>query len=196
MSRISMHFGGRSCVIELLDEEAPETIRGISSLQRLEERARTQAEADGVETAGIALTSAADLRYAGQGHQLTVPLEGLDLAGAEAAFHAAHRQNYGFDRADHPVELVTLRVIASAPPASTALPLPQPARHEDPMVGEAVVAIDGRSETVSVIERTRLEPGCRLSGPALIEQADTTVYVDRREFAIDEVGNLLIAMRS
>ena len=147
----------------------------------------------------FALTSAADLRYAGQGHQLTVPLEGLDLAGAEAAFHAAHRQNYGstpVDRADHPVELVTLRVIASAPPASTALLLPQPARHEDPMVGEAVVAIDGRSETVSVIERTRLEPGCRLSGPALIEQADTTVYVDRREFAIDEVGNLLIAMRS
>lgn len=36
MSRISMHFGGRSCVIELLDEEAPETIRGISSLLPLQ----------------------------------------------------------------------------------------------------------------------------------------------------------------
>ena len=32
MSRISMHFGGRCCVIELLDREAPATTRGIVSL--------------------------------------------------------------------------------------------------------------------------------------------------------------------
>ena len=32
MSRISMHFGSRCCVIELLDREAPATTRGIVSL--------------------------------------------------------------------------------------------------------------------------------------------------------------------
>jgi len=112
-----------------------------------------------------------------------------------AAFHRAHRRSYGFDRADHPVECVNVRVIASAPPASTALPLPVSGHGDDPVVGEAVVMVAGRPETVPVLERARIGPGCRQLGPALIEQADSTVYVDRREFEVDDAGNLLIFMR-
>ena len=64
------------------------------------------------------------------------------------------------------------------------------------MVGEAVAIVAGRPETVPVIERARLEPGSRLSGPALVEQSDATVFIDRRDFEVDDVGNLLIFMRS
>ena len=167
-----------------------------TTVRRLEDRARAQADADHVVLAKVALAGAVDLRYAGQGHPITVPFGGLGLADAVAAFHAAHRRSYGFDRTDHPVECVNVRVIASAPPPSTDLPLPVFGNGENPVVGEAAVMIAGRPETVPVIERVRLAPGCRLSGPALIEQADSTVYVDRRELAVDDVGNLLIDMRT
>ena len=171
--------------------------RAVSvTMRRLEDRARAQATADGVGHAEVALAAAVDLRYAGQGHPITVPLGGSGLPGAVAAFHGAHRRSYGFDRADHPVECVNVRVIASAPPASTALPLPNFEHGDDHVVGEATVVIAGRPETAPVIERARIGPGCRRFGPALIEQADSTVYVDRREFAVDDVGNLLIFMRT
>ena len=180
-------------------DEATEALteRALSvAMCRLEDRARAQAEADGVRHDEVALAAAVDLRYAGQGHQLTVPMGDTGLAGAVAAFHLAHRRNYGFARTDHPVECVNLRVSASAPPPSATLPRPRFVHGEDPVVGEAMAVVDGRSETVPVIERVRLEPGCRLSGPALVEQADATVFIDRREFEVDDVGNLLIFLQS
>ena len=176
---------------ETLSERAVSVV-----MRRLEDRARAQATADGVGHGEVALAAAVDLRYAGQGHQITVPLGGSGLPGAVTAFHRAHRRSYGFDRADHPVECVNVRVVASAPPVSTALPLPEFERGDDPVVGEAVVVIAGRPETVPVIERARIGPGRRRFGPALIEQEDSTVYVDRREFEVDDAGNLLIVMRT
>ena len=47
----------------------------------------------------------ADLRYAGQSFELTVPLGG-DLG---AAFHKAHEERYGYSDRDRPVELVAVR---------------------------------------------------------------------------------------
>ena len=47
----------------------------------------------------------ADLRYAGQSFELTVPL-GEDLAGA---FHRAHEARYGYADPARPVELVAVR---------------------------------------------------------------------------------------
>ena len=117
-------------------------------MRRLEDRALAQATADGVGSEEVALAAAVDLRYAGQGHQITVPLGASSFPGAVAAFHRAHRRSYGFDRVDHPVECVNVRVTASAPPASATLPLPVSGHGDDPVVGEAVVMIAGRPETV------------------------------------------------
>jgi N-methylhydantoinase A len=47
----------------------------------------------------------ADLRYAGQSFELTVPL-GADLAGA---FHRAHEERYGYADPSRPIELVAVR---------------------------------------------------------------------------------------
>jgi N-methylhydantoinase A/oxoprolinase/acetone carboxylase beta subunit len=47
----------------------------------------------------------ADLRYAGQSFELSVPLQ-HDLS---AAFHRAHEELYGFAERDRPIELVAVR---------------------------------------------------------------------------------------
>jgi len=53
----------------------------------------------------------ADLRYAGQGFELTVSLEG----DVEESFHRAHEERYGFAERDRPVELVAVRTAAVTP---------------------------------------------------------------------------------
>ena len=53
----------------------------------------------------------ADVRYAGQSFELTVPLGG-DVA---ALFHAAHEERYGYADRDRPLELVAVRTAAVRP---------------------------------------------------------------------------------
>jgi N-methylhydantoinase A len=50
----------------------------------------------------------ADLRYAGQSFELTLPLHGEDLA---EAFHRAHEERYGFSERDRELELVVVRTV-------------------------------------------------------------------------------------
>jgi N-methylhydantoinase A/oxoprolinase/acetone carboxylase beta subunit len=50
----------------------------------------------------------ADLRYAGQSFELTLPLQGEDLA---EAFHRAHEERYGFSERNRELELVVVRTV-------------------------------------------------------------------------------------
>jgi N-methylhydantoinase A/oxoprolinase/acetone carboxylase beta subunit len=77
----------------------------------------------------------ADVRYAGQSFELTVPLGG-DLA---AAFHRAHEERYGFSEPDRPVELVAVRTADVRPGPDFRLPASDPLE----VAGPAVVELDG-----------------------------------------------------
>ena len=66
-----------------------------------------------------ALLRAADLRYRRQAYELTVPIADGPITRATldalaAAFHDRHRQTYGHANPDEPVQLVNLRLTASA----------------------------------------------------------------------------------
>ena len=76
----------------------------------------------------------ADLRYAGQSFELTVPL-GPDLA---ATFHSAHEERYGYAEASRPIELVAVRTaeVMPGPPLDRA---PTPETH---VTGPAMVELD------------------------------------------------------
>ncbi|HWH13118.1 MAG TPA: hypothetical protein VNT51_00110, partial [Miltoncostaeaceae bacterium] len=67
---------------------------------------------------GAPVSVAADCRYRGQGHALTVTWDPAGgAAGLRAAFDAQHRRRYGADAPDRPAEVVSLRVSAEAPGA-------------------------------------------------------------------------------
>jgi N-methylhydantoinase A len=90
---------------------------------------------------GAPHTAAADCRYAGQSHSLTVP---FDPAAPEAAladaFHAAHRERYGDADARRAVEAVSLRLAAEWPGADPELPV---AAEGPPVAGPAVLPMEG-----------------------------------------------------
>jgi len=116
----------------------------------------------------------ADVRYAGQSWELTVPWPDA-AAGLEVAFEEAHRQRYGYGRPGVPLEVVTLRVRAEGEPMAD-LPLPPPLRRETPS-SQRLVLDDGRQAAVPLWHRWSLAPGMVVIGPALITQSDATTFV-------------------
>jgi N-methylhydantoinase A len=77
----------------------------------------------------------ADLRYAGQSFELTVPLQ----RGLEDAFHRAHEAVYGYADRERELELVAVRTADVRPAPSFELPPGGPLD----VVGPAVVELDG-----------------------------------------------------
>ena len=137
------------------------------------------------DVAGRSLHAAVDMRYRGQSYELTVPLmlpPSAEAVGqAAAAFHRLHAQRYGYAMEHEPVEVVTLRLRATAAGARPALPvhaLPENAELPPTQIGSKAVwfAPDGPIDT-PCYERRLLHSGHSLSGPAIVLQYDTTVVV-------------------
>lgn len=132
--------------------------------------------ADQGHAGAIDLRLSADMRYAGQSHEIEVPLDPgwLDSPAPLArAFHATHRRIYDFDDPEGRIELVNLRLsaIGAGPkpvvPTATATGGPAaPARH--------VPVWRGDWAEVALYRREDLAPGARFSGPAIVAQEDTT----------------------
>jgi N-methylhydantoinase A len=127
----------------------------------------------------------ADLRYFGQNFELIVALKGGRLEDAALArliesFHRRHKDHYGYDMRGQPVEIVNLRLVVTA--KRRTLP------HEDVRLNRGAVRqalLENRKvwfpETgfvaTPVYDRDRVPAGCRIAGPAIIEQMDTTTVV-------------------
>ncbi|MGD9571016.1 MAG: hydantoinase/oxoprolinase family protein [Thermoleophilia bacterium] len=93
------------------------------------------------EIPGAGHAAAADVRYAGQSHHLTVPWDpGRPEADLAATFHAAHRERFGDADEDRAVEAVTLRLAAERPGADPEI---APGTPGDPVTGPAVIPMDG-----------------------------------------------------
>jgi N-methylhydantoinase A len=141
----------------------------------LEREARDVIAAQGLDASRVRRT--ADLRYRGQAFELEVGAE-ADPSALVAAFHAAHRDRYGYDQSSSPVELVTLRVRAEGPEPQLPLPLLRGGGDvEDAMLAHReVVGADG-PVTARVVDRAQLGAGTRLRGPAVLIGLDATVWI-------------------
>jgi N-methylhydantoinase A len=137
------------------------------------------------EGSEVVIERSVDMRYAGQGHELNValpalPLTGESLAATAARFYRRYLDEYGIDLRD-PVELVTFRVRAVRAVGTPASPLAAaewPARPA-PVAGTRTAyfpELSGFVET-SIHARPDCRPGDRITGPALVEDAETTLVL-------------------
>ena len=115
---------------------APLDRDGIAVVQDALDGLAAEARAD---LPGALLDLAVDCRYAGQGHELVVPL--ATAAEAAAGFHRRHALRHGWERPDRVVEAVAVRVTATVPTEHPGL-APTPAV-DGPVAGPASVPIDG-----------------------------------------------------
>ncbi len=93
------------------------------------------------EIPGAPRSAAADCRYAGQSHSLTIPWDpSAPEADLARAFHAAHRERYGDADLARALEAVSLRLAAERPGADPAL---SPGQAGAVVVGPAMIPMDG-----------------------------------------------------
>ena len=150
---------------------------------------QTRAEAWIAEqTASLAVTGtkvelAADMRYDGQGYDVTVPLDEAWLTAGNfpqirVAFHAAHRATYGHANETAEIWLKELRAhITGATPKPRIIPLQPPPEAETASKTTRTVRLFGREFSASVHERAALGIDQRIARPAIVNQMDTTTWI-------------------
>jgi N-methylhydantoinase A len=147
------------------------------------------------------LVRALDMRYLGQNFELTVPAPPSGPGAPEAlhqAFLREHERVYGYAATDEPVQIVAVRLTALGEPEPLSLP-PRPAAQgsspEAARAGERPVYFDeppGFAPT-PIYRREQLLAGHALTGPAIVEQMDSTTVVLPGQLArVDAHGNLVI----
>ena len=135
---------------------------------------------------GITVTLSADMRYYGQRYEVTVPLSHHPFSEArtgaiEDDFYEAYRNYYGRRIDEVPVETVSWRMTVSGP--RPQLDIAWPGRTDGAgdvaPKGERAAIFPGAPEPVHchVFERGQLPVGAQLSGPAIIEDHESTTIV-------------------
>ncbi|TAN21563.1 MAG: hydantoinase/oxoprolinase family protein [Acidobacteria bacterium] len=136
-----------------------------------------------------------DVRYAGQGFELTLPAG----AGFAARFHRLHERRYGYADAARPLEVVSVRVrmIAASSPLSMRRQTPRRGNGRQARVAQRPVWFQGRPRASAVYNRDRLHAGDAFTGPAIInEYSATTVVLPGWRARVDGWRNLILEVAS
>ncbi|MFQ5657965.1 MAG: hydantoinase/oxoprolinase family protein, partial [Candidatus Methylomirabilales bacterium] len=172
---------------------------------QLTARADSDLRSEGFGDSEILLHPYLDLRYAGQGYELTVPspmppLKPTDLDLMRHRFHNQHEQAHGHKAESEPVELVSLRLISvgMVPHAELSPATPTGRKVEEARTGERAIFFhrDLGILNCPIYSRDLLEPNHRIAGPAVIEQMDTTTVVHpEQEATVDDYRNLMVTAK-
>ncbi|MFQ5516311.1 MAG: hydantoinase/oxoprolinase family protein, partial [Acidimicrobiia bacterium] len=183
----------------------------VDHLQQLVEemtgRGDIQLAAEGIAPDKIEHRIEADLRYVKQYHEVTVPVPQGAIARGEtealaAAFHREHNRLYGYDLGEEgtELELINLRVRAVGRTEKPRLATLPPGG-EDPGaalkgIRAAFVPENDDFTEIPVYDGHVLQPGNLIDGPALIERADTTVFVSASFRArVDDHRSCLLSVK-
>ena len=177
-----------------------------SAYKTMEDEGRAALAQSGVKADGVVIERAADMRYVGQEHAVTVDLPlaffaGKDRSAIKQQFDELHKVRYGTSAPKEPADLVSLRVtvlgIMKKPPKyqvdeGSSKPEKAALRTVKPVYFRS----GGWADT-PVYKRDLLRAGNLVNGPALIEEhASTTVMQPGDEMRVDELGNLQISIGS
>jgi N-methylhydantoinase A len=167
----------------------------------LEQEARGQLGDEGFSSDDARIEYALDMRYAGQGYEITMPVSGLltedGLGDLRAQFDQQHESMFGHSAPQEVVEVVSYRVRC----IGTVTPLTAPVFEPQGVPAEAAIRewrsmhFDGETRDCPVFQRERLDVGAVVDGPAAVDQTDcTTVIFPRQRARVDQGKNLIIEM--
>jgi len=151
----------------------------------------------GVAFEGIRESIELDMLYVGQSHTVRVEIarDALTRPGIAAAFELAYRAAFGRSLSGIAVRILNLRYarIGQRPKFDLALLAPT-CRDMPAVLGRQRVFHDGQWCDAIRYARLDLPVGAQVAGPAILEQPDTTIWIEPG-FAgrVDALGNLLIS---
>ncbi|CAN7477951.1 hydantoinase/oxoprolinase family protein [Bosea sp. LjRoot9] len=145
----------------------------------------------------LSLFTTLDMRYVGQNYELSVLLDESDrlppVARLRERFLATHQAKYGHCDPAAAIEIVNVRMKARLIEEGRAAPhLKTAGTALERVTVSAWFDASAPIEAV-VVDRSTLEPGARLAGPAIITQFDSTTVVPPRWSAeVDEAHNIIM----
>ncbi|MEP6997603.1 MAG: hydantoinase/oxoprolinase family protein [Betaproteobacteria bacterium] len=157
-------------------------------------------------TGGVQLVRALDLRYIGQQWDIRVLLptaaldsEALDATDVRHRFEIEHDRLFGHIQPDGIIEIAKLRVTGTGALPPLSLPSPPPAIGNPQPIERRRVWIDQTTGWLNtpVLDGSALHPGQGVDGPAIVNEATTTVLIGAGDrLAVDAAGNFMITLRA
>ena len=180
-----------------LSETSLEEVLGL--LKEMEAQVRADLIADGIAAAAVETAFEIDVRYSGQAFEVPMTVTSAELhAGGLATltqrFDDEHRRLFTFNMdAEH--ELVNLRATAMG----GVVELPShtlPKGDGDPSqakLRDHTLWMDGAEQAAVIYDRSKLEAGDVIKGPAIVTEMDSTTLIETRHVGtVDAHGNILI----
>ncbi len=198
------------CVVADMRHDIVQTVNQLLSgidIDALRKRMKIQSQAfeDALESASADLTGTSqvfelDMLYLGQTHTVTVPLtttpDTTTEASIRADFERSYTEIYGRLLPGIGQRVVNLRVavIGHRPEIDLSAFAPKTTKsQEDCVLGKRMIWHDGTQHEATLYERLDLPVGARIAGPALLEQPDTTIFIDPGLAGeVDAFGNIII----
>jgi N-methylhydantoinase A len=148
----------------------------------------------------IIVEKSADVRYAGQYHEIEMALPSGqilsgDMAAVGQAFHNKHKELFSFSLDWVPAEMRNLRLTAKVRGTKKELPriekgTPDPSRA---LKRRRACFFDGRQRDTAIYDGAGLKAANVLYGPSIIEEPTTTVVIPFGfECIVDDFGNYII----
>ncbi|WP_301587642.1 hydantoinase/oxoprolinase family protein [Sabulicella glaciei] len=178
-----------------LDDEQPDLLE--AAFREMEEQASAALARQGFAREAIRLERGLALRYPGQQWPVSIPSEeGLAVDVLRRGFEAAHQRLYGHFQPNGEIEALGLKVAARGhlPMAAPTLVDAEIQSWPEPL-GRRPVWINDALGTVStpIHDGRRLAPGDAVLGPAIIDEATTTLLVEGgQRLRVTAAGNYLI----
>ena len=185
----------------LVSEVDPEAV--LKLFAEMETEGRRLLDGAGVAPRDIRIRREAAIRYRGQTFDLFVPapagrLRREDLQAMEATFVERYRTRYHRTNPEHPIEVVSWRVVVSGP-------RPDHRPQTVPAARDGVQALKGRRqvyvpesggfEDCPVYDRYALGAGASIEGPAVVEESESTVVIGTgAEVRADEHNHLHLTL--
>ena len=158
-------------------------------------------ESSGLTASEISYQRSADVRYVGQGHEVSVPLpDGVlnenHIGQVTATFEQVYQTLYGRKGPEVPLEVINWRVVASGPRPEMDFRLPVIASDGNKALKGSRLAYspeNGSYVETPVYDRYSLVPGASFSGPAIVEERESTLIVSARGRArVDDYLNVIV----
>jgi N-methylhydantoinase A len=154
---------------------------------------------EGIRIERVEALFQADMAYDGQIHEVRTLLPSGTLNREEliGAFESTYHTQYGDTLGNRPIKVNTIRTtvigVRPTPPLTPDTPSQTCSADPTPPSQRAVYTRDGMV-TCPIYRRESLTVGATIAGPAVIEQPDTTTFVEPRMIAVvDHDQNLILS---
>jgi N-methylhydantoinase A/oxoprolinase/acetone carboxylase beta subunit len=170
--------------------------------QDMEAWGRARLQEAGIPASQVECVRSADMRLAGQIHEINVPIPDGELTpvqtdSIETRFHAVYQELYSRKNLSIPIEIQNWRLLVKGPQPPVRL-RQEPMTGADPHIAlkttrPAYFRAGGGYLDCPVYDRYQLTPGCAIPGPAIIEEQESTAVIGPHDGAtIDRWLNLIV----